>query len=112
MLRSSQGHIYALERERGLQPISFQVYPTEKHNMDGTKYTTWTIRCIPVEGQQFKSRLPLHEAWRGLRDEALGNAVIATMPQERQERLQLTPADFTFCHATGFLGITKSRVGV
>lgn len=55
------------------------------------------------------SRKPLREAWRGLRDEALGEAVIKEMRKDRQEKIQLKATDFIFCHATGFLGITNNR---
>ncbi|XP_026193511.1 UPF0160 protein MYG1, mitochondrial [Cyclospora cayetanensis] len=106
----TEGHIYALERELGLStPLKFQVYPSERSGPDASTYTAWTVRCIPVEGEPFVSRLPLRQSWRGLRDQALGKAVLAGTPETRRAELQLTPKDFVFCHATGFLGIALSR---
>ncbi|VDQ00320.1 unnamed protein product [Trichobilharzia regenti] len=61
--------------------------------------STWGIQAIPLdEHNTFTQRLPLPESWRGLRDEQL--SLIVGIP------------DCVFVHATGFLGIHKTREGV
>ncbi|CAH8833732.1 unnamed protein product [Trichobilharzia szidati] len=63
------------------------------------KDTTWGIQAIPLdEHNTFTQRLPLPESWRGLRDDQLSS--IVGIP------------DCVFVHATGFLGIHKTREGV
>lgn len=63
------------------------------------KDSTWTLQAIPLnEHNSFTQRLPLPESWRGLRDEQLSS--IVGIP------------DCIFVHATGFLGVHKTRAGV
>ncbi|CDI79481.1 melanocyte proliferating gene 1, putative [Eimeria acervulina] len=116
-----EDHVYNLERELGLsEKLKFAVYKAERIEKEGLK-VSWSIRCIQEEGQQFKCRLRLREEWGGLRDEALGKAVLANSSSSSSSSSSsggdaaaadepIRPEDFVFCHSTGFLGITKTRV--
>ncbi|KAL8453314.1 hypothetical protein Emed_000948 [Eimeria media] len=105
-----EGHIYNVEKELGLSPLCFTVYPSERQQ-GGCTYISWTVRCVNEEGQPFCSRLPLLSRFRGLRDQALGEVVLQGVKEERRKTTEALKAeDFVFCHATGFLGIAKTRV--
>ncbi|KAL8275658.1 hypothetical protein Esti_000417 [Eimeria stiedai] len=71
-----EGHIYNVEKDLGLSPLCFMVYPSERQHASGYTYTAWTVRCVSEEGQPFCSRWPLLQAFRGLRDDALGEVVL------------------------------------
>ncbi|KAM3717062.1 MYG1 protein [Dirofilaria immitis] len=59
----------------------------------------WRVQAIPIsEKQPFENRLPLPEAWRGLRDAELTK--VADIP------------GCIFVHPTGFIGGNKSLQGV
>lgn len=124
-----QDHLYDLERELDMVDcFKFVLYPTTKRDEGKNSITTWSVRCIPEERDKFKSRLPLKKEWRGMRDLELGQAVLQQQQQQQKAVAAassstinnnessgggdagLTPDDFVFCHATGFLGIAKTRV--
>ncbi|CDJ59868.1 melanocyte proliferating gene 1, putative [Eimeria maxima] len=123
-----EDHLYDLERELDMVDcFKFVLYPTTKRDEGKNSITTWSVRCIPEERDKFKSRLPLKKEWRGMRDLELGQAVLQQQQQQQKAVAAassstinnnessgggdagLTPDDFVFCHATGFLGIAKTR---
>jgi uncharacterized UPF0160 family protein len=67
--------------EGGLDQVQFVVYPDE----EGSR---WYCRCVPPEPGSFGQRVPLPEAWAGLRDEAFSAAAGI--------------ADGIFCHPSRF----------
>ncbi|KAM5287965.1 MYG1 exonuclease [Ctenodactylus gundi] len=84
-------HLYHLES--GLAPpvaINFVIYTDQAGQ--------WRVQCVPKEPHSFQSRLPLPEAWRGLRDEALDQ--VSGIP------------GCIFVHASGFIGGHHTREGV
>ncbi len=72
----------------GLDAVLFVIYPAE----DGTR---WYCRCVPPQPGSFGQRVPLPEAWAGLRDEAFSAA--AGIP------------DGIFCHPSRFICGARSR---
>lgn len=84
-------HLLQLEQEQTTQPnIKYVLYE------DTAK--AWRIQAVPVSSSSFQSRLPLPEAWRGIRDDALSE--IAAVP------------GCIFIHASGFIGGAKTFDGV
>lgn len=61
------------------------------------KENDWRVICVPNKPSSFVCRKFLHKKWRGVRDENL--VKISGIP------------DASFCHANGFIGGSKSRVG-
>jgi uncharacterized UPF0160 family protein len=70
-------------------PVLYAVYPVPNGN--------WMVDAMPTEPGAFAQRLPLPEAWAGLRDEAL--AAVSGVP------------DAVFVHARRFVGAARSREG-
>ncbi|XP_038608331.1 MYG1 exonuclease [Tachyglossus aculeatus] len=83
-------HLFRLEA--GLDPprrLDFVLFPDQSGQ--------WRVQCVPENPQSFRSRLPLPEAWRGLREAALSEA--SGIP------------GCVFAHATGFIGGHRTRQG-
>ncbi|TGZ66359.1 hypothetical protein CRM22_005355 [Opisthorchis felineus] len=114
------GHIISLEDEpcpwadhfHELEKLELEKLPNGNFDVSDLSATTsrpvfclyrrddgqWSVQTISTsEKEHFKSRVPLPEAWRGLRDEELSRVV--GLP------------GCVFVHATGFLGIHKTRDG-
>ena len=70
-------------------PVLYAVYPVPSGN--------WMVDAMPPEPGSFAQRLPLPEAWAGLRDGDL--AAICGVP------------DAVFVHARRFVGAARSREG-
>ena len=70
-------------------PVLYAVYPVPNGN--------WMVDAMPPEPGSFAQRLPLPEAWAGLRDAEL--AVASGVP------------DAVFAHARRFVGAARSREG-
>ena len=70
-------------------PVLYAVYPVPNGN--------WMVDAMPPEPGSFSQRLPLPEAWAGLRDAAL--AAACGVP------------DAVFVHARRFVGAARSREG-
>ena len=85
------GHIHEIEQEVGVEePIEYVLFQDSAGS--------WRIQCVPVEPGSFKSRNPLPEPWRGIRNEALSE--LTAVPK------------CIFVHAGGFIGGTETREGV
>lgn len=84
-------HLFHTE---GTENIMYLIYP------DGAS-GSWRIQGCPVSPDSFKCRLPLPEAWLGLRDAEL-DAAIATENVE---------AGGIFVHRGGFIGGHKTQSG-
>ncbi|XP_069762237.1 MYG1 exonuclease isoform X1 [Narcine bancroftii] len=83
-------HLFELEKELKIEPpIKFILY------MDLQGH--WRVQCVPETPKSFRSRLPLPEDWRGLRDTDLST----------RSRI----AGCVFVHATGFIGGNISKEG-
>jgi hypothetical protein len=54
----------------------------------------WRVQAVPIAPGQFGSKVPLHPDWRGISNEKLAEI----------SGLQ----DIQFCHASGFIGGSKS----
>ncbi|XP_015471404.1 UPF0160 protein MYG1, mitochondrial isoform X3 [Parus major] len=96
VLELSQGgcpwkeHVFQLERELALpKPLQLVLFPDRGGQ--------WRVQSVPTAPHSFQSRLPLPEAWRGLRDEALSE--LAGIP------------GCIFVHASGFIGGNQTREG-
>nr|XP_021404234.2 UPF0160 protein MYG1, mitochondrial [Lonchura striata domestica] len=96
VLELSQGgcpwkeHVFQLERELALpRPLQLVLFPDRGGQ--------WRVQSVPTAPHSFQSRLPLPEAWRGLRDEALSE--LAGIP------------GCVFVHASGFIGGHRTREG-
>uniref|UniRef100_A0A8C3UY52 MYG1 exonuclease n=1 Tax=Catharus ustulatus TaxID=91951 RepID=A0A8C3UY52_CATUS len=96
VLELSQGgcpwkeHLFQLERELALpRPLQLVLFPDRGGQ--------WRVQSVPAAPHSFESRLPLPEAWRGLRDEALSE--LAGIP------------GCVFVHASGFIGGNRTREG-
>lgn len=76
-----KSHIHAVEEEAGAD-IKYVLY--------GSGGDDWRIQAVSVKGSMFENKLPLPEAWRGVRDEDL--SAVAGIEGCR------------FCHASGFIG--------
>lgn len=82
-------HIYPIEERLGIKPIKYVLYPDSSNK--------WRVQCVPVRSGSFESRMPLPEAWCGVRDEKLS---------------ELTGIkDCIFVHANGFIGGNGSYEG-
>lgn len=82
-------HLFNIETElniRGL--IKFVIFRNSE---------AWRVQAVPVSPKSFELRLPLHEKWLGLRDNALSAASGIS--------------DCIFVHSSGFIGGNKSREG-
>jgi len=84
-----KSHIQQLEEEKGVI-VYYVLYQDSSSN--------WRVQCVEVPGQEFCSRLPLPEEWRGKRDQALAEV----------SGVQ----DAGFVHHSGFIGGAKSYEGV
>ena len=71
-----------------LREVLFVVYPDEDK-------TRWYCRCVPTQLGSFDQRVPLPEAWAGLRDEAFSAAAGIK--------------DGVFCHPSRFICGARSR---
>ncbi|KAB5554830.1 MYG1 protein [Coniochaeta sp. 2T2.1] len=87
-------HLYTLEEAEGEteQKVLYVLYP-EKPAPD----SKWRIQAVPLTKDSFQSRKPLHEAWRGVRDEELS------------EKTGIPGG--VFVHAAGFIGGNKTFEG-
>jgi len=84
-------HLFNLEQKRDIDGRTLYVLYKNKE-------TDWRIQCVPISPTSFTNRKSLPEAWRGVRDEKLGNVSgVATA---------------TFCHASGFIGGATTKAGV
>ncbi|XP_061203220.1 MYG1 exonuclease [Neopsephotus bourkii] len=82
--------LFRLERELALpQPLLLVLFPDRAGQ--------WRVQSVPTAPHSFRSRLPLPEPWRGLRDAALS-------------RLSGIPG-CVFVHASGFIGGHRTREG-
>ncbi|XP_072104692.1 MYG1 exonuclease isoform X1 [Mobula birostris] len=83
-------HLFELEKELSLStPIKFILYTDQRGQ--------WRVQCVPETPTSFRSRLPLPEAWRGLRDEDL--TMRSGIP------------GCVFVHANGFIGGNTTQEG-
>ncbi|NUB04591.1 MYG1 family protein [Azospirillum sp. Vi22] len=71
-------------------PVLFAVYPDKGGN-------AWMVGCMPPEPGSFAQKLPLPEAWAGLRDAELARVSGV--------------ADAVFCHLNRFIAAARSREG-
>ncbi|MCG5239959.1 MYG1 family protein [Azospirillum doebereinerae] len=71
-------------------PVLFAVYPDKGGD-------AWMVGCMPPEPGSFAQKLPLPQAWAGLRDAEL-------------VRVSGVP-DAVFCHLNRFIGGARSRAG-
>lgn len=78
----------------GTEDILYLIYP------EGAN-ASWRIQAVPESPDSFKSRLPLPEAWRGLRDAEL-DAVLQSSGVE---------SGAIFIHRSGFIGGHKTEQG-
>ncbi|KAJ8608162.1 hypothetical protein CTAYLR_010301 [Chrysophaeum taylorii] len=83
-----QAHIFDLETEPGR--AKYVLYEDSKGG--------WRVQAVPVQAGSFKSRLPLPEPWRGLRDDHL-SALVGVQ-------------GCIFVHASGFIGGAKTKDAV
>lgn len=80
-------HLFMLEKDLGIEgEIKYAIFKDKD---------VYRVRAIPIHDDSFILRKPLVEKWRGLRDQELSD--LAGIP------------DCIFCHATGFIGGTKTR---
>ena len=87
-------HLFNLEAELSLSENSRILYVLYQDSTNGS----WRIQCVPVAEGSFTSRLPLPEAWRGVRDQKLS---------------ELTGIDgCVFVHSSGFIGGNATYDGV
>lgn len=74
--------------DAGIGDLLYVVYP---------KDAGWYCTCVPPEKGSFAQRLPLPEAWRGLRDDELAKVSGIN--------------DAIFCHPAGFICGARSKEG-
>lgn len=87
-------HLYDLEEELGLTDSDNVLYVLYEDDRE----RKWRVQCVARGPGSFESRLPMPEAWRGLRDAALSAA---------------SGVDgCVFCHASGFIGGNDTYEGV
>ncbi|NP_001155657.1 MYG1 protein-like [Acyrthosiphon pisum] len=87
-------HYFVLEEELGedlLPKIDYVIFEDSSNE-------TWRIQCIPITPHSFTLRRPLPKSWWGIRDDQL--STISGVE------------DCIFCHANGFIGGNKTRLGV
>ncbi|XP_014465533.2 MYG1 exonuclease [Alligator mississippiensis] len=83
-------HLFSLEAELGVEtPIKFVLYPDQNGR--------WRVQSVPATLHSFHSRLPLLEAWRGLRDQELSQ--LSGIP------------GCIFVHTSGFIGGNQTQEG-
>ncbi|CAD5112377.1 DgyrCDS1600 [Dimorphilus gyrociliatus] len=83
-------HLTELEEEEGVGDLVKFVLFTDQHGH-------WRVQSVPKEVNSFESRIPLHQDWRGLRDDVLS---------------QVSGIDSCiFVHASGFIGGNKTYEG-
>jgi len=83
-------HLYQLEAAAGSEEeVLYAIYADSNGS--------WRVHAVGVQGEGFKSRLPLPESWRGIRDEKLSE--LTGIPE------------CIFVHATGFIGGNKTEEG-
>ncbi|RZF45959.1 hypothetical protein LSTR_LSTR008336 [Laodelphax striatellus] len=82
-------HYFSLENQLDIEPtIKYVIFPS-----DGV----WRVQAVSVTEKSFVLRTPLHEKWRGLRDQQLSD---------------ISGIDgCIFAHGTGFIGGNKTREG-
>ena len=80
----------------GTEEILCQIYP------EGAN-ASWRIQACPESPDSFISRLPLPEAWRGLRDAELDAALTAAGSE--------ITSGAVFVHRSGFIGGHKTKEG-
>ncbi|KAK9467395.1 metal-dependent protein hydrolase [Lipomyces arxii] len=86
---SWKSHLYELEAELGIEGRSIYVLYSDGKG--------WRVQAVSLDPDSFKSRLPLPEPWRGVRDQALSD---------------LTGIEGgVFVHASGFIGGNATREG-
>lgn len=74
-----------------------QIAGTIKYVLFKDSKGSWRIQCVPVSDSGFTNRLPLPQAWRGLRDDELS-------------KLSGIPGCI-FVHASGFIGGNQTFEG-
>ncbi|XP_014260174.1 UPF0160 protein MYG1, mitochondrial [Cimex lectularius] len=84
-----KGHFFALEEQMHLEPSIKFVLFQEK--------TVWRVQAVSKNETSFELRTPLHEQWRGLRDEELSSTAGIS--------------GCIFVHSTGFIGGNQTREG-
>lgn len=85
-------HLFDLEQELNISPkITYVVFPASLSR------DIYRVQSVPKESSSFVLRRPLHEDWRGLRDEELSNVSGIK--------------GCIFVHSTGFIGGNVSRNG-
>ncbi|KAI5784633.1 metal-dependent protein hydrolase [Geopyxis carbonaria] len=87
-------HLFTLEEEKNITEEKRPLYVLYS---EGANKTAWRIQCVPESSDSFKSRKPLPEAWRGVRDDSLSE--VSGIPGG------------IFVHASGFIGGNKSFEG-
>ncbi|KAF8474933.1 metal-dependent protein hydrolase [Kalaharituber pfeilii] len=87
-------HVFTLEEELGIPADEKPLYVLYGEGPG----KNWRIQAVPVAKDSFKSRKPLPEAWRGVRDDKLSE-------------LTGIPGG-VFVHASGFIGGNKTYEGV
>ncbi|CAG0891137.1 unnamed protein product [Cyprideis torosa] len=83
-------HLYDVEREQGIEGVAKFVIYTDTNGK-------WRVQGIPIAQGSFANRVPLLEAWRGLRDEELSKR--SGIP------------GCVFVHTSGFIGGNTTREG-
>lgn len=91
-------HLYVLEDEGegpedGDNRVSKVLYVIYRD----TTGNSWRLQCVPVAKESFRSRKPLPEPWRGVRDNELSSVTGI--------------GDCIFVHASGFIGGNKTFEG-
>lgn len=88
-------HLFACEQDAGKAgEVIYALYPEKPQDPS----SRWRIQAVPVAPDAFESRQPLPEAWRGVRDEKLSEAI--GIPGS------------IFVHASGFIGGNLTFDGV
>jgi len=84
-----QEHLRSIEKELGNVEIKYILFDSGSGD--------FRVQCMPVKEGSFICRKFLHKSWFGIRDEEL----------ERVSGIE----GIRFCHATGFIGGSKTRDG-
>ncbi|KAL4896365.1 metal-dependent protein hydrolase [Aspergillus ambiguus] len=99
-------HLYNFEKEGAAtaeSEVYYVLYPES-----AAEDAKWRVQCVPVNEGSFVSRLPLPEAWRGVRDADLDGLMSAEAEKAGKEKI---PEGAVFVHASGFIGGHKTREG-
>lgn len=84
-------HLFGLEEEtNAVGQIAFVIFPEKGRD-------NFRVRGVPLNPDSFELRIPLHEAWRGVRDDELSSVSGIK--------------DCIFVHSTGFIGGNKTLEG-